>query len=140
MSASIAQLARQVTTGQRTAVELAEEALARAQGDTCNALTVVQQRHDAQRDRDWYRHTYRAEKRYRIRPYVRPRGWYAYNWALGEILPPLFWARSYWIVSYWLYGLPIPPVGCIWVRYNHDALLIDRRTGEIIEVIYDIFY
>lgn len=41
MSASIAQLARQVTTGQRTAVELAEEALARAQGDTCNALTDV---------------------------------------------------------------------------------------------------
>lgn len=101
---------------------------------------VAQQRYDAQRDRSVYRHTYRAEQRYRIRPYVRPRGWYLYNWTLGEILPSLFWTRSYWIVSYWLYGLPIPPVGCIWVRYDHDALLIDQRTGEVIEVIYDIFY
>jgi len=100
---------------------------------------LVQRRYDSLRDRELYRHTYRAPRRYHIRPYVRPRGWFLYDWTLGEILPPLFWTRNYWIVDYWLYGLPIPPNGCIWVRYDHDALLIDRYTGEVIEVIYDIF-
>ncbi|PEQ10208.1 hypothetical protein B2G71_23575 [Novosphingobium sp. PC22D] len=101
---------------------------------------LVQRRHDGSRDRDTYRHTYRADKKYYIKPYVRPRGWYLRNWIIGDILPPLFWARNYWIVSYWLYDLPIPPDGCIWVRYGDDALLIDEHTGEIIQVIYDIFY
>lgn len=87
-----------------------------------------------------YRREYRAERRFHIRPYVRLRGWYPYQWWLGGILPRLFWSQSYWITSYWLYGLPIPPYDCVWVRYENDALLIDRRTGEIVQVIYDIFY
>lgn len=101
---------------------------------------VVQERHDSSRDRETFRKVYRAEHRYDVRPYVRPRGWYHRDWVLGDILPVLFWTRSYWIISYWLYDLPIPPVGCIWVRYGNDALLIDRQTGEVIQVIYDIFY
>lgn len=101
---------------------------------------LVQRNHDGGRDRETYRKIYRSEHHYRVRPYVRPRGWYSHDWILGEILPSLFWTRSYWIVQYWLYDLPIPPVGCIWVRYGDDALLIDQRTGEVIMVIYDIFY
>ncbi|WP_067732744.1 RcnB family protein [Novosphingobium naphthalenivorans] len=101
---------------------------------------LVQRNHDAQRNRELYRQAYRAQERYRIRPYVRPRGWYLNDWVIGEILPSLFWTRNYWLADYWRYSLPIPPAGCIWVRYNHDALLIDQRTGEVIGVIYDIFY
>jgi hypothetical protein len=101
---------------------------------------IMQRRNNRLRDRDWYHRSYRAERRYHLRPYMRPRGWYLYDWTLGDILPSFFWSRNYWIVNYWLYGLPIPPDGCNWVRYDHDALLIDQYTGEVVEVIYDIFY
>lgn len=87
-----------------------------------------------------YRHNYRAERRYRVPPYVRPHGWYFHRWIFGDILPAIFWTQSYWIADYWLYGLPIPPVGYVWVRYGNDALLVDRQTGEVLQVIYDIFY
>ena len=33
-----------------------------------------------------------------------------------------------------------PPYGAVWVRVDHDALLIDEDTGEIITVAYDVFY
>lgn len=87
-----------------------------------------------------YRRNYRAERRYRMPRYVRPNGWYFHRWIFGDILPSIFWSRSYWIADYWRYGLPIPPAGYVWVRYGDDALLIDRRSGEILQVIYGIFY
>jgi Ni/Co efflux regulator RcnB len=97
------------------------------------------QRHPGFDHRD-YRHNYRAERRYRVQPYERPRGWYFHRWVFGDILPRIFWNRSNGIVDYWRYGLPIPPAGYVWVRYGNDALLVDRDTGEILEAIYDIFY
>ena len=33
-----------------------------------------------------------------------------------------------------------PPPGTVWVRYGRDALLIDRYTGEVIQVEYSVFY
>jgi Ni/Co efflux regulator RcnB len=98
------------------------------------------QRRFNNRNFDQYRHEYRAERRFRVRPYVRPRGWYSFAWGLGDILPNLFWSENYWIVDYWRYGLPVPPYNCVWVRNDSDALLIDRGTGEVVEVIYDVFY
>ena len=100
----------------------------------------IVQRQYSNRNLDQYRREYRAERRFHVRPYLQPRGWYSYDWALGDILPQLFWNQSYWLSNYWLYGLPVPPYGCIWVRYNTDALLINRDNGEVIEVIYDVFY
>ncbi len=91
-------------------------------------------------DRDVYRHVYRAEHRYHWGVYVRPHGWYYRNWVFGQHLPRIFWASNYWITSYWMYGLAIPPEGYVWVRYGDDAILIDRETGEILQVIYGIFY
>ena len=54
--------------------------------------------------------------------------------ALGArpLLPPATY--------YGYYGLPYPPPGTVWVRYGDDALLIDQYTGEIVEVIYGLFY
>ncbi len=91
-------------------------------------------------DRRNYERNYRAERRFRRPHYVRPRGWFSHRWIFGDILPQVFWSRSYWILDFWLYGLPIPPAGCVWVRYGNDALLVDRETGEILQVIYQIFY
>jgi Ni/Co efflux regulator RcnB len=38
-----------------------------------------------------------------------------------------------------MFELPAPPPGCVWVRYGDDALLVDADTGEIVEVVYDLF-
>ena len=55
------------------------------------------------------------------------------------MLPTLFWTRDYWINSYWLYDLPAPPYGYVWVRYGDDAVLVDVETGYILQVVYGLF-
>ena len=87
-----------------------------------------------------YHQNFRAERRFRIAPYRRPPGFYSHRWSWGEFLPAPFWVRDYWLIDYFAYGLPPPPFGAIWVRVGDDALLIDRYTGEIIEVDYEVFY
>jgi Ni/Co efflux regulator RcnB len=72
--------------------------------------------------------------------YRRPGGWYSHRWTYGEILPSLFWAPDYWLSDYNDFGLMSPPPGTVWVRDGNDALLIDRDSGEIIQVEYSVFY
>ena len=80
-------------------------------------------------------HHYHAPSSYR-----RPNGWYAHRWTFGEVLPSLFWAPNYWLSDYNDFGLMPPPPGTVWVRDGDDALLIDRDSGEIIQVEYSVFY
>jgi Ni/Co efflux regulator RcnB len=87
-----------------------------------------------------YHQNFRAERRFRVAPYRRPPGFYSHRWGWGEFLPAPFWVRDYWLIDYFDYGLPPPPFGAIWVRVGDDALLIDRDSGEIIEVDYGVFY
>jgi len=89
---------------------------------------------------DIYRHTLRAPHRYHYGSYRRPFGWYYRNWGLGDILPALFFGQQYWLSDYYDFGLEAPPPGTVWVRYGDDALLIDRDTGEVIQVVHGVFY
>lgn len=90
-------------------------------------------------DRRDYNHNFVANHAFAIGPYHPPRGYHYRRWAFGQILPPAFWARDYWIADYWLFGLDVPPFGLEWVRYGPDALLVDTRTGEVIQVVYGRF-
>jgi Ni/Co efflux regulator RcnB len=90
-------------------------------------------------DRAAYQHNYQARRSYRIGPYHRPHGWAAHRWAHGEILPRAYWAPEYVVGDYWLFALDVPPVGYEWVRDDHDALLVDTQTGEILQVEYGVF-
>jgi len=87
-----------------------------------------------------YRANVRSAQRYHWNNYQRPSGWYAHRWTYGERLPTAFYASNYWIGSYVSFGLMAPPSGLVWVREDNDALLIDRNTGEIERVEYDVFY
>ena len=88
-----------------------------------------------------FHRNFSAPRRFRSpAPYRRPGGWYARRWTFGEILPSLFWAPDYWLNDYRDFGLMAPPPGTVWVRNGDDALLIDRYSGEIIQVAYGIFY
>jgi len=97
-----------------------------------------------ERPRDYdpndYHHNYQAQRRYSLGRYVRPHGWYERSWSYGETLPSIFWSRNYWIDDYWMFGLTIPPYDCQWVRYGDDALLINADSGDILQVVYGLFY
>lgn len=86
-----------------------------------------------------YRHNFQAARTYRIGPYHPPRGWAYRSWAYGQILPRAYWGSQYILGDYWLFGLEVPPVGFEWIRSGPDALLIDTRTGEILQVEYSVF-
>jgi Ni/Co efflux regulator RcnB len=85
--------------------------------------------------RDW-----QPSRRFRAPSYHRPNGWYYRRWSYGDFLPSLFWSSQYWISNWSMYDLPPPPPGAIWVRYGDDAVLIDRFSGEVIDVVYGFFY
>lgn len=90
-------------------------------------------------DRQAYNHNFNADHGYHVGPYRAPYGYRYRRWGYGEVLPRAYWGRNYWMSDYWLFGLDVPPVDCEWVRYGPDALLIDIRTGEILQVIYGRF-
>jgi Ni/Co efflux regulator RcnB len=89
---------------------------------------------------DSLRRTFNAPRRFHNGAYYRPHGWYSHRWRYGEFLPFFFFTNNYWINDWDYFGLDDPPPGCVWVRYGDDALLIDRDTGEVIQVVYGIFY
>lgn len=91
-------------------------------------------------DRRGFGQNYRSDRRYDDGRYRRPEGWYSHRWGYGEILPGLFWSDRYWINDYWQFGLSPAPYGYVWVRNGPDALLIDRFTGAIAQVVYGAFY
>jgi len=82
---------------------------------------------------------FEAPRSFRAGAYQRPRGWYWHRWSYGEHLPRIFFASEYWIPDYVAFDLDAPPYGFVWVRYGDDALLVNRYTGEIVEVEYGLF-
>jgi len=68
-----------------------------------------------------------------------PRGWHYRVWAIGAILPPIFLTSEYYYDDYSALGLQAPPPGYRWVRYGDDLLLVNLRTGEVEDVINDVF-
>ncbi len=56
------------------------------------------------------------------------------------ILDRLFYSPRYQVLDPWRYRLPEPYPGYVWVRYYNDVLLVDRFSGEVVDVIYDFFW
>jgi Ni/Co efflux regulator RcnB len=81
-----------------------------------------------------------ATRRFRAGTFRAPPGWQYRRWTYGESLPMAYWAPAYWITNFSLYDLDRPPLGSDWVRNGPDALLVDTTTGEILEVVYNVFY
>jgi len=92
--------------------------------------------------RDWsrFRRNLWSDRRFDVDYYRGPSGWRYHRYRYGDRLPRAFFVTRFWLTDFWHYGLFPPPPGLIWVRYGPDALLIDRYTGEIIQVRYNVFY
>ena len=87
-----------------------------------------------------YRRNMTARQRFRVRAYRAPHGYSYRRWSYGQYLPPLYFGSPYWIGNYYLYHLMVPPSGYVWVRFGPDALLVSLYSGEIIQVVYGLFY
>jgi Ni/Co efflux regulator RcnB len=91
-------------------------------------------RYDWRRHRDWDRN------RFHVGIYVDPFGWNYRRWNVGWQLPRYHYASRYWINDPWHYRLP-PVYGPYrWVRYWDDALLVDVRSGRVVDVIHNFFW
>jgi Ni/Co efflux regulator RcnB len=86
------------------------------------------------------RHNMQATKRFNGGTYRSPQGYKYRHWSYGERLPRGYYVRNYWISDFVMFGLFAPPSELVWVRVGDDALLIDRESGDIVQVRYGVFY
>ena len=87
-----------------------------------------------------YRRAFDSPRRYQIGAYARPSGWYYRRWGVGANFP-MAWVRPNYFIDSWVrYGLLAPPWGYEWVRYGPDVVLVDVRTGRILQARYNVFY
>jgi hypothetical protein len=103
-------------------------------------------------ERGWYdryrvdhfrydRGQYRARQRYSIGYYNYPRGYSSRVWLRGQWLPFALYVNSaYYLDSYWQFDLYDPPYRARWIRVGSDALLVDIDSGEILDVIYELYW
>jgi Ni/Co efflux regulator RcnB len=81
-----------------------------------------------------------ATRRFQAGFWRAPQGYYYQRWTWGQTLPGIYFSQNYWIPNFFAYGLFAPPAGLVWVRYGPDALLVNRFTGQIVQVRYGLFY
>lgn len=86
-----------------------------------------------------YRKTVTSKKRYNAAAFVAPSGFTYRRFSVGEHVPNALLGDSVVLNDYSTYALETPPSGLTWIRDGQDALLVDVRTGEVIQADYDVF-
>ena len=91
---------------------------------------------------DWQRYRSSNRSAFRLSRYSAPYGWQSgyRRQSIGAYLFAGLFAQDYWINDPWQYRLPPVYWPYQWVRYYDDALLVDTRTGYVVDVIPDIFW
>ena len=90
-------------------------------------------RRELRRDRRDYRHDpYQHSSAY-VAPY---RNWSYHPVTVGYRLQPDFYGPRYYISDYGIYHLRAPGRWQRWIRYGDDLLLVNIRTGRVLEVIH----
>ena len=89
---------------------------------------------------DWRRHRDRNRSLFRFGIYYDPFGWSYRPYSIGWPMRSSYWGDRYWLRDPWTYRLP-PVYGPYrWVRYWDDAILVDLRTGRVVDVIHNFFW
>ncbi|HEY5288531.1 MAG TPA: RcnB family protein, partial [Caulobacteraceae bacterium] len=58
--------------------------------------------------------------------------WYGYDWEVGGIVP--YELRGYYVSDPYAYDLPPAPYGCEWIYLGDQLVLIDRASGQIVDM------
>ena len=90
---------------------------------------------------DWRGHRDRYRNYYSPGRYSSPYRGHSYRrYGIGINIGSAFFGSRYWISDPSYYRLP-PAYGSYrWVRYYDDVLLIDLRTGRVVDAIHDFFW
>jgi Ni/Co efflux regulator RcnB len=87
-----------------------------------------------------YRRTIATTKHYNAGAFVAPNGYTYTRYELGARMPAVLLSDdSLVLTGYSTYALTAPPSGLTWIRVGNDALLVDRKTGEVVETDYGLF-
>lgn len=93
------------------------------------------------RNYDWADWRARHRDLFHIGYYAPPYGGYAYvPIGIGGLLAPEFMNDEYGIDDPSIYHLPPAQDPYRWVRYYNDCLLVDLDTGEVVDVVHDVFW
>ena len=93
-------------------------------------------RYDRHHDRQWKKHHRRG---YTV--YVAPRrDWRYRRVAVGYRLGPEYYGSRYYVTNYGIYGLRAPGRHLRWIRYGDDLLLVNIRTGRVVDVRPGLYY
>ncbi len=116
---------------------------ARRYGDRGDVREARQELREDRREarEDWrdYRRTHGNV--YRRPAYVGPRGYRYRPVSVGYRFAPNYYGRQYWINDYQTYRLSRPAYGYQrWVRYGRDVVLVDTRSGRVVQVNNGFFY
>lgn len=143
-AAASAQSYGEVRQGQREVRQDRRELeRARARGDRGDVRDARQElredRRELREDRRDYRQDRRAGNRgdyaYRGGAYRGPQGYRYRPVSIGYQFAPSYYGRNYWVNDYASYNLSRPRYGYQrWVRYGRDVVLVDTRSGRVIQV------
>lgn len=91
---------------------------------------------------NWQDWRQRNRQAYRLPRYYAPPGWgFGYRrFGLGAILSAPLFSQSYWIDDPFNFRLPPADGPYRWVRYFDDVVLVDLRTGVVVDVIHNFFW
>ncbi len=93
-------------------------------------------------DRRYNWRDHRQSNRHVYRPgrYHGPRGHSYSRFSIGFTIGASYYSSNYWISDPWSYRLPAVYGPYRWVRYYDDVLLIDIRSGRVVDVEYNFFW
>lgn len=102
-------------------------------------------RHDLREARQERREDWRDYRRahrdmFHLPRYMAPRGYTYRPVTVGVRLAPVWYGRSYWISDPYRYRLRVVSGPERWIRYGNDVLLVNTRTGRVIEVNPGFFW
>jgi Ni/Co efflux regulator RcnB len=89
---------------------------------------------------DWRRHRDGNRSIYRLGHYRDPYGSRYRRFTIGFSLFPSYYQSNYWLDDPYMYRLPIAYGPYRWVRYYDDALLVNIYSGQVVDVVYGVFW
>lgn len=98
-------------------------------------------REDRQERREDWRDYRRAHRDvFHGRAYIGPRGYRYRPVGVGYRFAPVYYSARYVIADPWRYHLPRAIGWNRWVRYGDDVVLVNTRTGRVVEVHNGFFW
>ena len=98
---------------------------------------------DARQDyrQDWRQYRQQNRRVFTQGRYVGPqRGWQYRPVGVGYRFQPAFYGQRYVIADPYRYRLPRATGVNRWVRYGNDVVLVNTRTGRVVQVNNGFFY